>query len=262
MFRKRKRPTPHFKVPPPFNALHGENANLRQEGVSPFCAMMQVTEEDTYADYVVCRGFDPRILKFIDGISVAKPFGKRTIGTYEIGEIYPALLPTQGNANFMDFRQVTFVPPSPVAVDWRVGQNPGVVTGGLEGGQPEALSDAIEILYDHNGKVVNWLLIDGGSSGGGDSIRFTIVDCICSDGVFEYVTVEWTHYTGGCGEPPGVDPYTGLINVYDTCVLEYYTYDFLTSGTATGRATYFYPRDDCENGLWLVDSICGQPECQ
>lgn len=131
--------------------------------------MMQVAAADDYADHVICRGFDPRILKFIDyavgdankpGISVAKPFGKRIVDTYEIGEIYPALLPTQGNAEFTGFRQVTYTPPSPTSVDWRVGQNPGVVTGGLEGGQPEDLNDTIGILYDHNGKVVNWLLID------------------------------------------------------------------------------------------------------
>lgn len=169
MFRKRRRPTPGYKVPPPFNPIHGDNANLRQDGVSPFCAMVQVMEEDTYDDYVVCRIFDPRILRFMNNVSVAKPFGKRSPDTYQIGEIYPAFLPTQGNANFMDFRQVTYVPPSPEEVLWRVGQNPGVVTGGLDGGQPESLSDEIGILYDHNGKVVNWLLID--SKGGGGGIR-------------------------------------------------------------------------------------------
>lgn len=157
----------------PFNPIHGDQANLRQDGTTPYCAMMQVAAEDTYDDYVICRGFDPRILRFIDyaegdpnkpGISVAKPFGKRTPGTYEIAEVYPAFLPTQGNAGFADFRQVIFTPPSPVDVHWRVGQNPGVTSGGLEGGQPESLSDEIEILYDHNGKVINWLLIDSNIS--------------------------------------------------------------------------------------------------
>lgn len=142
---------------------------MRQDGTAPYCAMMQVAAEDTYDDYVICRGFDPRILRFVDyaagnpnkpGISVAKPFGKRTAGAYEIAEVYPALLPTQGNAGLTDFRQVVYTPPSPVAVDWRVGQNPGVVTGGLDGGQPGQLTDPIEILYDHNGKAVNWLLLD------------------------------------------------------------------------------------------------------
>ena len=169
-FRKRRVATPGFGHVP-YSPIHGEQANLRQDGTAPYCAMMQVAAEDTYDDYVICRGFDTRILKFIDyaegdadkpGISVAKPFGKRVTGTYEIGEIYPALLPTQGNDEFAGFRQVTYVPPSPASVNWRVGQNPGVVSGGLEGGQPENLSDAITILYDHNGKVVNWLMIDGG----------------------------------------------------------------------------------------------------
>jgi len=197
MFRKHRRPTPHFRVPNPFNPIAGDQANLRQDGTSPFCAMMQVAAEDTYDDYVICRGFDPRILRFIDyaegdankpGISVAKPFGKRTAGTYQVAEVYPAFLPTQGNANFQDFRQVTYVPPSPTAVEWRVGQNPGVAAGAIEGGQPDALSDEISILYDHNGKVVNWLLID---SNGNDHYLFTMLeDMGLTDGAAEIRTMD------------------------------------------------------------------------
>lgn len=171
MFRKRRRPTPGFKIPNPYNAIQGEHANLRQDGTSPFCAMVQVAAEDTHTNHVICRGFDPRILRFIDyaegnsnkpGISVAKPYGKRIAGAYEIGQVYPALLPTQGNADFSDFRQVIYTPPSPASVNWRVGQNPGVVADGqsLLGGQPEDLDAEIEILYDHNDKVVNWILVD------------------------------------------------------------------------------------------------------
>lgn len=169
MFRKRRRPTPHFKIPAPYNPIFGEEANLRQDGIAPYCAMMQIAAEDTYDDYVICRGFDTRILRFIDyeagnadkpGISVAKPFGKRMPNMYEVAEVYPAFLPTQGNEAFTGFRQVTYVPPSPVDVNWRLGQNPGYVDGGQEGGQPETLNDEIAILYDHNGKVINWLLID------------------------------------------------------------------------------------------------------
>ena len=130
--------------------------------------MMQVAAEDTYKDYVICRGFDPRILKFIDyvegnadkpGISVAKPFGNRVVGAYQVGEVHPALLPTQGNTQLNDFSRVVFTPPSPAGVNWRVGQNPGVTVGGLEGGQPGGLSDEITILYDHRNKAVNWLLV-------------------------------------------------------------------------------------------------------
>lgn len=173
-FRKRRRPTPSFKIPPPFHPIQGENTNLRQDGVSPFCALMQVVEEDTRDNYVVCRGFDPRILRFMEHISVAKPYGKRVQGTYQVGEIYPAFLPTQGNANFMDFRQVTYFPPSPNDVLWRVGQNPGVAVGGLDGGQPENLSSEIEILYDDNGKVINWLLIDSNGQGGTRKLQGTL----------------------------------------------------------------------------------------
>lgn len=275
MFRKRRRPTPGFKIPPPYNPMQGEQANLRQDGVSPYCAMMQIAAEDIYTNHVICRGFDPRILRFIDyasgnadkpGISVAKPFGKRIIGAYGIGEVYPAMLPTQGNADFSDFRNVTYTPPSPVNVDWRVGQNPGVASSGLDRGHPDNLSDAIRILYDHNGKVINWLLIDNSGEsggGGGDQILFRVVDVIC--GSETSVIVEWTHFTGGCNlEPPGGDPYTGYITVFDSCILGYYTVDFLLSGAdgygATGRATYWYPRNECV-GRWIVDSICGQPEC-
>lgn len=272
MFRKRKRPTPQFKIPSPFNPIQGENANLRQDGTAPYCAMMQVAAEDTYTNYVICRGFDTRILRFIDyaagdddkpGISVAKPFGKRRTGTYSIGQVYPALLPTQGNDTFSGFRQVTYVPPSPVDVNWRLGQNPGVVSGGSDGGQPESLSDTIEILYDHNGNVINWLLIDSSGGGEGSRIRFRIVDVVCYGDILDHVVAEWTHYSGGCENPPGADEY-GYVDIYDSCVMEYYTVNFLTTGTdgdgATGSATYFYDRDTCE-GQWIVDSICGTPEC-
>lgn len=173
MFRKRRRPTPHFKIPSPYNPIQGGHANLRQLGTHPFCAMMQVAAEDTYDDYVICRGFDTRILRFVDyeegnadkpGISVAKPFGKRMAGTYGIAEIYPALLPTQGNSELADLWRTLFVPPSPTAVEWRVGQNPGTTATGLDNGQPDDLTDTINVLYDHNGKAINWLLID--SAGG------------------------------------------------------------------------------------------------
>lgn len=160
-FRKRRRPTPGFGVFPPYNAITGVHANLRAEGIHPYCAMMQVAAEDEYDDYVICRGFDPRIRKFIDyeeanadkpGISVAKPFGNRVAYRYQIGQVYPAFLPTQGTEDY--------TPPSPTAVDWRVGQNPGTVPDSSTGGHPQSLADTIEELTDHNDKYVNWMLID------------------------------------------------------------------------------------------------------
>lgn len=163
---KERHPTPHFKIPPPFNAVTGQYASLTGEiGVSPYCVLMQVAAEDTYADYVICRGFDTRMLVFVDyeagnsdkpGISVAKPYGRRKAGTYEIGEIHPALLPIQGNA--------TYTPPSPAEIGLRLGQNPGVVSGAPEsGGQPSDLDASLALLYDHNDVAINWLMIDKGA---------------------------------------------------------------------------------------------------
>ncbi len=172
--RKRRRPTPFFGIPPPFSPITGEYATLRVEGIYPYCAMMQVAVADTYADYVICRGFDPRILKFIDyeagnadkpGISVAKPFGNRTIGAYTVAQVYPAFLPTQGPAGRGGL-EGDYTPPSPTAVDWRVGQNPGKASTALSGGQPTNLSATITELIDHNSKYVQWMLIDRGSGGG------------------------------------------------------------------------------------------------
>ncbi len=183
MFRKRRRPTPYFKIPPPYNPIAGEYANLNPQGVYPFCAMMQIAAEDTYNDYVICRGFDIRTLKFIDyeagnedkpGISVAKPFGSRGNKTYNIGEVYPAFLPAQGT--------LTYVPPVPEAVKWRIGQNPGVLDPVVvsDDGHPASLSDEIQLLQDHNDELVNWMLIDTGGgtggSGGGAAAFIVLTD--------------------------------------------------------------------------------------
>ena len=168
MFRKRRRPTPNFQIPPPYNPMRGDHDDLQIHGDWPYCVMMQVACEDKYEDYVVCRGFDTRILKFVDykentadkpGISVAKPFGCRvTEGgakRYRIGEVFPAFLPTQGTADI----DVHYVPPSPVEVKWRLGQNPGFVDPTVYGGHAKCLEDEIAILRDHNGKVINWLFV-------------------------------------------------------------------------------------------------------
>ena len=169
-FRKRRRPTPGFGIPPPFSPATGTHATLRVEGVYPYCAMMQVAAADTYADYVICRGFDPRIRRFIDyaagdpnkpGISVAKPFGNRVTSRYQVGEIYPAFLPTQGPTAEGGIAE-DYVPPSPTTVDWRVGQNPGKASTAHPGGHPTALVDAVTELTDHNSVQVPWMLIDNG----------------------------------------------------------------------------------------------------
>lgn len=223
MFRKRRRPTPGFKIPSPFNPINGENANLRQDGISPFCAMVQVIEDDIYDNYVVCRIFDPRILRYMENISVAKPYGKRTPDTYQVAEIYPAFLPTQGNASFMDFRQVVYMPPSPTDVQWRVGQNPGKVTGGgLDGGQPETLSDAIEVLYDHNGKVVNWILIDSNGQAGGGTRKIQGPLIALVDGTGPYTGAQVATITirvAPCANPELIDTDVDVVD-WSGCVFD------------------------------------------
>lgn len=168
MARKIRRPTPEFTVPPPFNPMRGEQNDLEIHGVFPYCAMFQIASEDIYANHIICRGFDPRMLRFVDyekgnsekpGISVAKPYGCRVEAggakRYRIGEVFPAVLPTQGTADY----DPHYVPPSPVEIKWRLGQNPGVSGGGGYGGHPKCLTDEISILYDHEGNVINWMFL-------------------------------------------------------------------------------------------------------
>lgn len=148
MFRKRKNPTPHFRMPPPYQPVTGEEAPLRDFGDFPHCAMMQVATTDSEPDYVVCRGYDTRIKRYIDyppGVPVAKPYGARTAYRYTIGQIFPAFLPL-----------------------WEIGQNPGTVeAGGYEpGGHPSDLDADIEHLKDSDDKYVNWMLVDPSAATG------------------------------------------------------------------------------------------------
>ncbi|HUS97596.1 MAG TPA: hypothetical protein VMX97_12720, partial [Hyphomicrobiaceae bacterium] len=141
--RKRRQPTPSFKLPPPYQPITGERAPLMAQGVFPYCAMFQVAADDEFADYVICRGYDTRIKKFFDydaedldnkpGIPIAKPFGSRVVGVYTVGEIFPAVLPLS-----------------------RIGQNPGVAA--TTQGQPADLDEEIEILKtDDDAIFIAWM---------------------------------------------------------------------------------------------------------
>ncbi len=140
-------PTPRI----PWNHLEGKPAPLEPSGISPHCAMMQVAAEDTHDNYVICRGYDPRIKKFFDyvegdpdkvGVPVAKPWSNRTAGAYTVGQIFPAMIPLT-----------------------RIGQTPGVRDPGEDEedpllGQPADLDEEVGILYTEDGKVINWLLLE------------------------------------------------------------------------------------------------------
>lgn len=166
MFRKRRQPTPNFRLPPPYQPITGVQAPLMVQGIFPYCAMVQVAAEDTHEKYVLCRGHDTRINKFIDyeagnadkpGIPVAKPYGNRIVGMYQIAQVFPAVLPLQGThpqrADWYGSHA-----PTPTSVPWRVGQNPGVAE--TSKGHPEDLQETIEILYTDEGVVINWMLLD------------------------------------------------------------------------------------------------------
>ena len=142
-------------MPPPYQPITGERAQLRVRGEFPYCAMMQVAAEDEYDDYVICRGYDPRIKKFIDyvaddadkvGIPVAKPWSNRTKGAYTVGHVFPAVLPLT-----------------------RIGQTPGVAA--TTQGQPADLDEEVGILSTDAGIAVNWLLLDAESG-----IKFAVLD--------------------------------------------------------------------------------------
>lgn len=135
--------------------MSGEHAPLQITGVFPYCAMYQVAAEDTETDYVLCRGFDVRINRFIDyaagdankpGVPVAKPYGSRGAGTYTIGQIFAAWLPLQSSN------------PSPTSVEWRVGQNPGVAETTV--GHPANLYEKVDELYTTDGKAINWMFVE------------------------------------------------------------------------------------------------------
>lgn len=103
----------------------------------------------------------------------------------------------------------------------------------------------------------------GGGGGGTHEIWFRIVSVECVSPTETILTVEPTWYTGGCDtDIPGQDPYTGYITVEDVCsILRFYTAEWLGSGDVVGRATYMYPRSGYCTATWLVDTICGIPDC-
>jgi hypothetical protein len=102
----------------------------------------------------------------------------------------------------------------------------------------------------------------GGTGGGGHRIWFDITSVTCNEDLTKTLTVNVTHFTGGCDEPiPGEDEYGNII-VEDICgILNYYTEIWLESGGIKGSATYVYPRSGYCEPKWIVDNVCGQPEC-
>lgn len=169
MFRKRRQPTPHFRLPPPYDPATGQRASLQWQPTHPYCALFQVAAEDTHDNYVVCRGWEPRAGRFYDyvegdedkiGFPVAKPYGRRYIGQYQVGQVFPAMLPMGPEAS-----DGVFGP---------LGTNPGVSE--TTQGHPADLDEKIVLLYDDEDRPINWMFVGGG--GGVVYRRFTFLSAL------------------------------------------------------------------------------------
>ena len=99
-----------------------------------------------------------------------------------------------------------------------------------------------------------------GGGGGTHRIWFTIISVECVSATEMILTVAPTWFTGGCTAAiPDADSY-GYVIVEDICsILSYYTAEWLVG--QIGSATYMHPRTGVCVAKWLLDEICGQPEC-
>lgn len=140
MFRKRATPAPGFRQPSPFNPITGQFAQIGKAGIVSRVAMMQVIEEDTHDNYVVCRGFDPETQRFYSTINVAKPYGARGSGSYQAGQVFAA-----------------------IKAKTLLGDTSGVAKTTV--GHPADLDEVVEILKDDDGNPIAWLLLDASGSG-------------------------------------------------------------------------------------------------
>jgi hypothetical protein len=158
VFRKRATPAPAFKQPGPFNPVTGQFAKIGHPGVVSSVVMMQIAEEDTHDNYVVCRGYDPETRKFYAQLHVAKPFGIRGTFPYQVGEVYPTV---KAHGTPGSDTQGT------------LGVTPGVAADTT--GQPADLIEVIEILLDDEEKVISHILLDAPRAASSSVIRYGII---------------------------------------------------------------------------------------
>jgi len=218
VIRKRKNPTPGFQMPSPHNPQTGGRAPLQVPGVFPHCALMQVASADTNENYVICRGYDPRHHRFFEyelgnddkyGISVAKPWYRRAKYVYQVGEVIPAILPLTGRQQ--DTAE-TYI---------QHGQNPGQATAGQPKPTANAplVTDGTEILYDVNGKAIDWMFLDGEAMARvevlGELNRGTDPVTDEADSA-DALIFHWDHEAAGWREdPPVADPLV-YVKVWNT----------------------------------------------
>ena len=139
--RKRRQPAPSFRRPAPYSGVTGQHAGIGPAKVDlTRLAMFQVCVEDTYDNYVGCRGMDPEAAVFFDAdhpMAVAKPYDVRGTFPYTIGQIIVC-----------------------AKVRTKLGDNPGVASEST--GQPADLDEEIDMLTTDEGLPIFWLHIEGG----------------------------------------------------------------------------------------------------
>lgn len=148
----------------------------------------------------------------------------------------------------------------------RIGKTSGTfgeVVGPVAGSWEMTTGGTGWVVFSTPSGGVAALLKDGGGSGGGHKIWFTIDSVLCPENDYVDETtliVTATDYTGSCGGvPPGAN-YDGSYNVFDKCnYLSGIDVDSL-AGTV-GRATYMYPLTGYCEPRWIIDDLCASPHC-
>ena len=90
-----------------------------------------------------------------------------------------------------------------------------------------------------------------------------IVDCD-GESPTGYYYVEYSGYSGGCGEPPGIveDPYSdyfGRVEVRPPKCGGPPEDELKEMGG--GWAYFIFPKDDCGNGFWRAADVCVSGDC-
>lgn len=232
MARYRRSATNHFQSKQtPYNAIDGERERLSPKSIRPFCAMMQVAVEDTHDDYVICRGFDTRVMRYFDyvegdpdkkGIAVAKPYGVRGTKPYVVGEIHAAFLPV---LQLSDTHGASY---NPAKAETTVGH-------------PADLDEKIVALNRDDGVAINWMFAEAGT--GSD---FELVEmCLAEDHPGRHTTGAtnlFTVYKGVWNEDTDTWEYDDEVTTYTAFDRRYGTPfpDAGSKGLFTPRASTTY----------------------
>lgn len=156
MYRKRKRPTPGLGIQPPYNPIRGDYADLRKEGIVSRVAIMRVLEIKD--DYLVCCGYDPESMRFLNSVNVAKPYLCRTTLADEF-------VSHSQTRNYFEGELIVAVKPRTA-----LGDTPGQAI------DPQELDDfgysRYEVMLDEEDNPIWWMELAGGG-GGAEPVRFS-----------------------------------------------------------------------------------------